>query len=1086
MSDNTRKKKARHSHLRMATFNIRDGRKSNLQIACRAMRGMNVDFGVFTETKINGIYSKSADGYKVVATKARKGKGGVAKGGVALFYREAKGWSLESTKTFGPNVIRTTLVSGQKRWNIIGAYVSPSETDGSTLECIAQARRTVGNNRWPTILLGDLNVNLDDLRADRAGGDRRFATAALMDSMGIRSMRAAYRQCKKLVGKFFTWTQRRNGKLLGSVCDHILTDGQGDFLNCQIKNPRYVSDHKMLVATLRVGSEKHHQRYTRSRAMYSIRPIRIEKANEADRILAELAENAKGKEKTNGRKVSWISTETWSLIDQRATARRVGNNESSDNLKRAVNRALKRDRKVRCATVGQKAQSFLEDGKIRKAFGALKGWYRDAGPQPTKPSREDLNMTRSEYANLFAEELPSEDPIPVHAPKFTINDEPPGEDEIVEALGTLRNNKAAGASGLTAEDLKSWHEDAQETEEGEEPDEEATKLWKKVLELVRLAFEEGVIPLAFSQGIFVLIPKAKSGEFRGIALLEVIYKLVSSIINRRMQVGITFDDAVHGFRPGRGTGTAILEAKLLAQLQMRSDEPLYMVFMDLKKAYDTLDRTQALRILREYGVGEKLLRIISTIWENDTMVPRQSGYFGRAFGAHRGVRQGDIMSPVIFNVMVDAVIRHWRATDSTGIDLETLLFYADDGLLAGTDAQQVQDSLDVITKGFLSVGLKMNATKTEYMTMEGGIRVVRLSDEAYNRQCTGKGKTHREKSLEKVTCELCGSIVNRQHLPVHQKKPICINGRKDYIPPPPVWTAAAEQAEPPERGARTYRMSIPNGHTGEVVCPVDGCDASMLLKQRTSLRKHFRLRHLEDTIIIAEEGPLPLPRCNLCGFFSNFARGKAHQESAECRNFAEKRHRHFQQKRQQMAREVSFNVNGEKIDKVSEFKYLGRILEETDDDDHAANRQLTRARARWGRIAKILTIDGASPRVMGYFYKAIIQTVLLYGSESWTLTIGMIGRLRSFHHRVARYITGRHIKELEDGTYFCPSMKEVLKAAGMETIEVYMDRRRNTVRKYAATSAVYGRCIRSTAMSTNVNKVVWWEIKDSQNDVDNN
>jgi hypothetical protein len=132
---------------------------------------------------------------------------------------------------------------------------------------------------------------------------------------------------------------------------------------------------------------------------------------------------------------------------------------------------------------------------------------------------------------------------------------------------------------------------------------------------------------------------------------------------------------------------------------------------------------------------------------------------------------------------------------------------------------------------------------------------------------------------------------------------------------------------------------------------------------------------------------------------------------------------------------------------VSKFKYLGRILEETDDDEHAANRQLTsRARARWGRIAKILTIDGASPRVMGYFYKAIIQTVLLYGSESWTLTGRMIGsRLHSFHHRVARYITGRHIKELEDGTYFCPSMKEVLNAAGMETIEVYMDRRRNTV-----------------------------------------
>jgi hypothetical protein len=207
----------------------------------------------------------------------------------------------------------------------------------------------------------------------------------------------------------------------------------------------------------------------------------------------------------------------------------------------------------------------------------------------------------------------------------------------------------------------------------------------------------------------------------------------------------------------------------------------------------------------------------------------------------------------------------------------------------------------------------MNATKTEYMTMEGGKRVVRLSNEAYERQCTGRGKTHRQKSLEKVTCEFCGTKVNRQHIPVHQKRDTCKNGRKEYVPPPPEWIVAA-QAEPPERGTRTYRMSIPKGHTGEVVCPVDGCFASMLQKKRTSLRKHFRLRHLEDTIIIKEEGPLPLPRCNLCGFFSKTASTPKHKKgSAECRNFAEKRHRKFQQMWQEIAREVSFNVNGEKL-----------------------------------------------------------------------------------------------------------------------------------------------------------------------------
>ena len=71
-----------------------------------------------------------------------------------------------------------------------------------------------------------------------------------------------------------------------------------------------------------------------------------------------------------------------------------------------------------------------------------------------------------------------------------------------------------------------------------------------------------------------MIPKSTPGQFRSIALLEVIHKLVSEICNRRIQRGIEFDDAIHGFRRGRGTGTAIMEAKLLMQLHCRQNEPL--------------------------------------------------------------------------------------------------------------------------------------------------------------------------------------------------------------------------------------------------------------------------------------------------------------------------------------------------------------------------------------------------------------------------------------------------------------------------------------------------------------------------------
>lgn len=72
-------------------------------------------------------------------------------------------------------------------------------------------------------------------------------------------------------------------------------------------------------------------------------------------------------------------------------------------------------------------------------------------------------------------------------------------------------------------------------------------------------------------GIIVLIPKSTPGEFRCIILLDILYKLVSSLINRRISSRVIFDDAIHGFRAGRGTSTAGIEAKLLAQLCTRSD-----------------------------------------------------------------------------------------------------------------------------------------------------------------------------------------------------------------------------------------------------------------------------------------------------------------------------------------------------------------------------------------------------------------------------------------------------------------------------------------------------------------------------------
>ena len=91
----------------------------------------------------------------------------------------------------------------------------------------------------------------------------------------------------------------------------------------------------------------------------------------------------------------------------------------------------------------------------------------------------------------------------------------------------------------------------------------------------------------------LLIPKRKK-DYQGIGIVEVMWKVVAEILNCRLTASITFQDLLHCFREGRGTGTVTLEAKLLQQLAALRDEVLYVIFLDLHKAYDALDRSRCL------------------------------------------------------------------------------------------------------------------------------------------------------------------------------------------------------------------------------------------------------------------------------------------------------------------------------------------------------------------------------------------------------------------------------------------------------------------------------------------------------------
>ena len=75
------------------------------------------------------------------------------------------------------------------------------------------------------------------------------------------------------------------------------------------------------------------------------------------------------------------------------------------------------------------------------------------------------------------------------------------------------------------------------------------------------------------------------------------------------------------------TGTATLEDKVLHQLAAMREEVLYVIFLDLTKAYDALYRSRCLEILEGYGVGPNARRLLTTYWRRQTMVARAAGYY---------------------------------------------------------------------------------------------------------------------------------------------------------------------------------------------------------------------------------------------------------------------------------------------------------------------------------------------------------------------------------------------------------------------------------------------------------------------------
>ena len=95
-------------------------------------------------------------------------------------------------------------------------------------------------------------------------------------------------------------------------------------------------------------------------------------------------------------------------------------------------------------------------------------------------------------------------------------------------------------------------------------------------------------------------------------------------------------------------------------------------------------------------------------------------------------------------------------------------------------------------------------------------------------------------------------------------------------------------------------------------------------------------------------------------------------------------------------------------------------MTEGDEDWPLLAGTLEKSRKSWGRLQGILSREGATKRVSGNFFKAVVQQVLLCGAETWVVSLMMERALSAFIHGAARRLTGRQPRRGMDGKWHYP------------------------------------------------------------------
>ena len=623
----------------------------------------------------------------------------------------------------------------------------------------------------------------------------------------------------------------------------------------------------------------------------------------------------------------------------------------------------------------------LESRRLKNPEELANAW---CGFLENKFAATELERARAEFESL---------------PNCENDDDDITRKEFEFAVNKLKKNKSTGIDGVPAE---VWQGSAVAKE--------------RLFLFLRKIWKKEEVPVELSVGVFIMIFKNKGSsedysKYRCIGLLCHAYKIMSVILLQRLikECSGYFSDWQAGFRQKRGCRDNVLLLRVIYDQFIKEHRNFVVTYIDFKAAFDSVSHKYIDSALAKAGASRKCRAIFRAIYRAAEGTARVNGLNGEKvyssrFKVARGVIQGDIISPILFILALEQLIRqhdvHGDGVRCGNLLNVRVLGYADDAALLDRETDTMSLRLTTLgdaAKHEADMEISMAKTYSQHVGRRSDISVtheeVREAQKTFAHRCDFCDRRFRSNRAMLIHRQSCVHQYNTTDEVFTVEDIVGVFGRIEAR-----WMLVKWEGYEQPEWEREHLLRR------------DGCHAA--------IRSFWTRSGLSPDKKYYEDESAH--RCDVCA--------RAYKRKQDLKAHRTRTGHHFQQQQDKVTATATSAAKlkkrtdmQDKLPKVRwgdleadncwRFKYLGSVFDADGGQMADVQRRVAMATQRFGKMRHIWKSKSLHIRLRLRLYIASVCSVMTYGSEAWFITDAIRRKINGANSRMLSVITGKTIRQ---------------------------------------------------------------------------